>query len=124
MTIENLMKLDEAFDIAVSNMGVSSWVEHFESNGIMLVKSGNNVIGRLAIKESMQGFFASKNATLRWKPEGGNLSKEGDLGYTYGTYIRTYENEQREITRSTGRYLTIWRRQPDESYLIELDMGN
>jgi len=61
---------------------------------------------------------------LRWKPEGGNLSKEGDLGYTYGTYIRTYENEQREITRSTGRYLTIWRRQPDGSYLIELDMGN
>lgn len=124
MTIEDLIKLDKAFDVAVSKTGVSSWVNHFEHDGIMLVKSGDNITGQISIKESMKDFFSSYNSSLRWKPESGNLSKEGDLGYTYGTYIRTYQNQQQEITSSTGRYLTIWRRQPDESYLIELDMGN
>lgn len=124
MTIQKLMQLDIEFCEAVSKAGAEAWGKHFMQDGIMVTKSGDNIIGEPAVYSAMKPFFQQKGSSLTWSPENGGISDAGDLGYTYGKYIRQVRNEDGEKVISTGRYLTIWRKQANNTYQIELDMGN
>ncbi len=124
MTVEELLALDHAFCEAVSKQGATAWANQFELNGVMLVKLGDNIQGEANIYGAMKPFFEQKGSTLSWLPENGGISDAGDLGYTYGQFIRQYRNEAGSKTKETGRYMTIWRKQANNAYKIEVDMGN
>lgn len=124
MTVNDLMNLDIAFCENVSKLGATAWANQFMDEGLMVVKLGDNIFGEVAIYESMKPFFAQKGSSLLWSPENGGLSQEADLGYTYGKYIRQYHDDAGKKTIETGRYMTVWRRQPNGHYKIEVDMGN
>lgn len=123
MTVDELMDLDRAFFESVSKQGATAWGNQFADTGIMLVKQGENIVGEAHVYEAMKPFFAQKGSTLSWLPEDGGISEAGDLGYTYGKYIRQYRTEAGANTKETGRYMTIWRKQANGSYKIEVDMG-
>ncbi len=123
MTVDHLMKLDEEFCRKVKELGARAWTDEFMKKGIMLTKEGVNIQGSSEIFNTMNPFFKASTTSLIWSPEGGNISGAGDLGYTYGKYTRKFENDGQEVEQ-TGRYLTIWRKQEDGSYKVELDMGN
>lgn len=124
MTVNDLMNLDILFCEKVSKLGATSWANHFMDDGVMVVKSGDNIIGEVSIYENMKPFFDSKGSSLSWSPENGGISSDGELGYTYGQYMREYKDEKGKKVLETGRYMTIWRRQPNGNYKIEVDMGN
>lgn len=124
MTVNDLLALDRAFCDAVSKQGSTAWSNQFAETGTMVVKLGDNIVGEPNVYAAMKPFFDQKGSTLHWLPENGGISDAGDLGYTYGQYIRSYRNEAGTKTKETGRYMTIWRKQADHSYKIEVDMGN
>lgn len=123
MTVDQLMALDMSFCEEVSKKGAQAWANHFIDDGIMVVKSGDNIVTEASIYEAMKPFFAVKGNTLMWSPEGGSLSDDGTLGYTYGKYIRTVVVEGKK-EQQLGRYMTIWREIKPGTYKIEIDMGN
>jgi ketosteroid isomerase-like protein len=60
------------------------------------------------------------DGTITWRTIAGAVSSAGDLGYTYGAY------ELRSVASSTesGSFLHIWRRSPNGSWRIVLDLLN
>ncbi|PKM51625.1 MAG: hypothetical protein CVV02_04965 [Firmicutes bacterium HGW-Firmicutes-7] len=124
MTVDELMELDRSFCEAVSKLSEKAWGSHYAMNGVMLVKLGENIIGEPNVYAAMKTFFKQKGSTLLWSPENGGISDAGDLGYTYGQYIRHYRNESGMKIKETGRYMTIWRKQTDHAYKIEVQMDN
>lgn len=124
MTVEHLMKLDIDFCDAVSKKGAQAWANHFLDEGIMVTKSGDNIVTEQKIYEVMKPFFEAKGASLTWAPEGGGISEDGTLGYTFGKYLRLTMNESNEKVTETGRYMTLWRRISVDTYKVEIDMGN
>jgi hypothetical protein len=58
--------------------------------------------------------------TLNWEPALADVSGAGDLGYTTGPSLTT--DEKQKPIRS-GYYFSIWRRQPDGRWKVELDIG-
>ena len=124
MTVDELIELDRAFCEEVSKLGAAAWGKHFALNGAMLVKLGENIVGEPSVYATMKAFFMQKGSTLLWSPENGGISDAGDLGYTYGQYIRHYRDEAGAKVKETGRYMTIWRKQADHSYKVEVNMGN
>jgi len=58
--------------------------------------------------------------TLNWEPLLADVSGAGDLGYTTGPSLTT--DDKRKPIRS-GYYFSIWRRQSDGSWKVELDIG-
>jgi len=124
MTVNDLLSLDIEFCEKVSKLGATAWANQFMNEGVMLIKLGDNILGEAAIYEQMKPFFQQKGASLLWSPEQGGLSEAGDLGYTYGKYIRQYKDDLGKKIVETGRYMTVWRRQPNGYYKIEVDMGN
>lgn len=124
MTIEKLMEVDMEFCETTAKLGASGWARFFGPEGLMLTKTGSNIQGSDSIYKAMKPFFEVKGNSLMWSPEGGGISEVGDLGYTYGKYIRQMKDQEGKVLKETGRYLTIWRRLEDGRYKIELDMGN
>jgi ketosteroid isomerase-like protein len=62
-------------------------------------------------------------AVLRWEPHFADASASGDFGYSRGTYELTLPRAGGPPVRHTGRYLTIWKRQPDGKWKLVFDTG-
>ncbi len=124
MTPNDLLELDRTFCRAVQVGGAKSWASYFSPIGAMIMKTGNNLIGREAIYHLMQSFFSKSTNRLTWQPEFAQVSEDFTLGYTFGSYLRTTLNEENNEVSEIGRYTTIWRLQPNGQYQIELDIGN
>jgi ketosteroid isomerase-like protein len=118
-----IMDADRAFARATADSGVAGWVSHFADDGVQF-RSGGTVSGHAGIRELMAPVFADTNFSLTWEPVTGEVSLSGDLGYTVGRYQSGYLGAGDSSTVSTGSYVTIWRRQPDGSWKVALDIGN
>ena len=143
---EALMQVDRAFDQATAETGLGGWVSYFAEDGQMFPAGAEivgvsfaatpgeavrpnyagpgSVSGRAAIREAMASAFKNPGFTLRWKPLGADVSRSGDLGYTYGTYVARGPGPQGQIVERHGKYVSVWKRQADGSWKVVVDIGN
>jgi ketosteroid isomerase-like protein len=121
---EAIMQADRDFAADVAREGVDAWVRWFAADG-QQIGPGRQTIGHSAIRDLMTSTFADPTAKLVWWPESARMSSSGDLGYTIGRYEARKTNPDGTVTvRGTGRYITVWRRQADGSWKVELDTGH
>ena len=121
---EALMQADRDFDRATAETGVEGWVSYFAEDGQMFPAGAEMVSGRQAIREAMAPAFGDPEFSLRWKPLGADVSRAGDLGYTYGTYVARGPSPQGGAVERHGKYVSIWKKQADGSWKIVVDIGN
>jgi ketosteroid isomerase-like protein len=119
-----LMQADRDFDKATAETGVEGWVSYFAEDGQMFPAGAEIVSGRAAIREAMAPAFKNPGFSLRWKPLGADVSRAGDLGYTYGTYVAKKPGPQGQAVERHGKYVSIWKKQADGSWKIVVDIGN
>jgi ketosteroid isomerase-like protein len=67
---------------------------------------------------------AAPPGVLTWTVNEAEVSAGGDMGYTWGTYEFRGENEQGKRITTYGKYVTIWKKQPDGSWKVVLDAGS
>jgi ketosteroid isomerase-like protein len=119
-----VMEADRAFNQATSERGAAGWVSFFAPNGSMISTGVGEVRGTEAIQAAMEGVFADASYTLTWEPSRAEVSTGGDLGYTVGRYTSVRVGNLGQEVRSSGVYVSIWRRQEDGSWKVEMDLGN
>ncbi|HEX2781836.1 MAG TPA: DUF4440 domain-containing protein [Gemmatimonadaceae bacterium] len=118
------MAADRAFAADVATNHTAAWLRWFEPTGAQLVP-GQIVRGDSARRALMSGLLDDPDLTLDWAPDTAVIAASGDIGYTIGHSKVSQKHPDGTVTvRSTGRYVTIWRRQPDGSWKVELDTGN
>ena len=121
---EALMQADRDFAADVARDGIDAWVKWFANDG-QQIGPGRQVVGNGAIRDYMASTFSDPAAKLAWWPVSARISSSGDLGYTIGRYEARTMNPDGSVTvRGTGRYITIWRKQGDGSWKVELDTGH
>ena len=118
---EELMEADRVFKRETEQRGVDGWVDAFARDGRMF--GGTVIEGHDAIREAMAD-LADPNFSLEWEPVFAEVSSSGDLGYTHGTYRRSFRDENDELVVQTGRYVTIWRRDDAGAWKVALDIGD
>ena len=59
---------------------------------------------------------------LTWEPTFGDVAQLGDLGYTTGPWELRPSSPQDKPT-AYGHYVSVWRRQPDGSWKVVIDLG-
>ena len=78
--------------------------------------------------EASRAVFAELEAlpgySLEYSPTIAEVGGAADLGYTIGTYQMTLPGSDGSIAEIDGKYLTIWRRQPDGQWNVAVDMFN
>ncbi len=94
-----------------------AFIEYIEDEGVLLRQNHLPLVGAFAV--DYLSSIEDSSFTLTWEPQGADMSKSGDLGFTYGIYSM-------QIKDSTykGTYVSIWRRQDNGKWKMVLDTGN
>ena len=78
--------------------------------------------------EASRAVFAKLEAlpgySLKYSPAMADVSGAADLGYTIGTYHMKLPDSDGSIVEIDGKYLSLWKRQPDGNWKIAVDMFN
>jgi ketosteroid isomerase-like protein len=120
----SLMAADEAFAAATADRGLEGWLAAYDSSGIQMEPDVPFTPGIPAIRAAMAPAFADTTFRLTWQPTMAFASAAGDLGYTLGTWQSTHYNAEGKGQVTTGKYVTIWRKQADGSWKVVFDGGN
>lgn len=119
---DELIRVEKMFSHMSESKGMSVAFNYYcDSDGVLLRPNSMPVIGKSNIAAALAS-TSDKLFTLTWKPIDAILASSGDLGYTYGTYLIEYMDEQ--VPDGKGTYVTIWRKNSEGEWRFLLDTGN
>jgi ketosteroid isomerase-like protein len=111
-----LLNLDADFSKAAVAQGLTSAYLSYIADDVRLYREGAfPAVGREAARLAL----AEKQGVMNWQPTKADVSRSGDLGYTYGLYDFKGGN-----AAENGNYLRIWRRQANGKWKVVLDLLN
>ncbi len=116
-----LFSLEKKFAAAVAEGGGPAFASFFDKNAVTIGNKTAMQIGQAAI--AAQATWSPKDYQLMWKPEGGEMSPDGDMGYTWGHYEGRATTTPNQSVQH-GRYMTIWKKEPDGTWKVVLDSSN
>lgn len=114
-----LLEMDLQFARDAKTKGLEGWLSYFADDATIF-PSGLPVISGIEDIRKYYEKTAFDPRNLSWKPEKGEMSDSGDLGFTYGYW--EIRNEQGKI-RSKGKYLTVWRKNSEGNWKVVADIG-
>lgn len=97
----------------------AAFAAYFAEDSILLPHNGNPVYGKNEIVK-----YLGEGYQLFWKPLKAEISKSGDIGYTYGTSETRFTGADGKPQVRYGKYMTVWRKQKDKTWKVIVDMGN
>lgn len=120
---DELFAADRAFAAAVADSGATAWNARLAPD---VVKPGNGGLILLRGIEPVSAFdksiFEDPSRMLIWEPTDAVSYGDRRTGVTVGRSAWVRRNARAD-TLSKGRYLTLWRKQPDGRWKIILDTG-
>jgi ketosteroid isomerase-like protein len=118
----NLLNTDIEFSrTSVEKGAAEAFYLYLADDAVQLPAGLPPIVGREKIRESMSG---SSKAVLKWEPARAEVAKSGDLGYTWGNYELSWQGEEGKTEKLYGKYLNIWKKQPDGTWKAIVDIGN
>ena len=117
-----LFDLEARFSKATAEGGGKAFSSWFATDAVTLSNGQAPVHGRDAIAK--QATWSPKDYQLIWTPTDAVMSATGDMGYTWGHYEGRSKDADGNTRVTTGRYLTIWRKETDGNWKVVLDSSN
>ena len=116
-----LFDLEARFAKDVLEKGGAGFAEWFAEDGVALGNGAQPLIGRVAIAKSAN--WSPKVYQLTWTPTDAVMGPSSDMGYTWGHFEGHSKDANGNAVTTTGRYMTIWRKQADGNWKVVLDAG-
>ncbi len=116
-----LFDLEARFAKDVKERGGAAFADWFAEDGVALNNGQAPVIGRVAIVKSAN--WDPKVYQLAWTPTDAQMGPSGDMGYTWGHFEGHSKDAAGNPVTTSGRYITVWRKQADGSWKVALDAG-
>ena len=122
---QQLMDADLAFARATAEKGIDGWMSFMADDAVRIAPLGGKAhAGKAAVRELDAKMFADPNRKLLWEPTDGGAFDGGTHGFTTGrSRVVVKAADGKEEVRSTGNYVTWWRKGPDGRWKVILDTG-
>lgn len=116
-----LFDLEAHFAKDVLERGGAAFADWFAEDGVALGNGAAPLIGKVAIVKSAA--WDPKVYQLTWTPTEAMMGPSGDMGYTWGHFEGHSKDANGFPVVTKGRYMTIWRREPNGQWKVVLDAG-
>jgi ketosteroid isomerase-like protein len=116
-----LFDLEARFAKDVAARGGPGFAAWFAPDGILLGNGAAPLIGQVAIAQSTT--WTPKDYQLTWTPTDAVMGPSGDIGYTWSHYEGHSKDANGNPVAVSGRFITIWRKEPDGTWKVALDAG-
>lgn len=118
-----LLNTDKQFARLSLKKGAGEAFNYYLTEDAMGLPHGQiPLIGREKLYTEMKK--GQENYILDWEPQRAEVSASEDMGWTWGTYVMTYTDDEGQQQKRYGKYLNIWERQDDGQWRVAVDMGN
>jgi ketosteroid isomerase-like protein len=117
-----LFDLEAKFAADTAKGGGAAFAKWFADDAVTLSNGKAAVLGQPAIAADTN--WSPSDYQLTWKPEGGRMSPAGDMGFTWGHYEGHFKQKDGTPGVTSGRYMTVWKKQADGSWKVALDASN
>lgn len=115
-TVKALVDAERAFSAASVAKGTRDAFLEFLADDSLLFRPGP-VPGKMFTRNR-----PAPPGKLVWAPTFADVASSGDIGYTSGPY-EFRKGEMTEPPSTWGHYMSIWRKQKDGSWKVEVDLG-
>jgi ketosteroid isomerase-like protein len=82
------------------------------------------LLGKTALRSYVEGALAIAGFQISWASSEAILSPDGRMGYVLGTNAVTMPGPDGRLVTTSGRGVTIWRREPDGNWRCAVDIWN
>ncbi len=111
---ENLLAADRAWaQVASAGQNADSILAYWTDDARVVAPGQPTLDGKPAIRQMVTRSLAMPGFHVTWTPHGAWVSRSGDLGYTVGNNEFTVPDSTGTLSKLPGRYLTVWRKEPD-----------
>lgn len=117
-----LTQLDEEWSKAAVAKDIDRVASFYAPDAVAYPPSQVAATGATEARHVWERYFADPTFSISWKTT--RAGGSGDLGFTSGTYEDSYTKFDGITVRETGKYLCIWKKQPDGSWKATHDMWN
>jgi len=119
-----IAKANKEWEAAIQTGDADALSRPYQEDGVFVGPDGNAVRGRAAIRAMYAGRAASKTrivaATIQSE---GRVATGPDEVYEWGSGWMTVQSADGTRAQRGGRYLTVWHRQPDGTWLITRNLA-
>ena len=115
-----LMAVDKAWSESIDDTDVFL---SFFADGARFMPFGAPLAQGDAISTTWEGLISMPGFGLVWQATSAQVAASGDIGYTIGTFELTVEQDGTAMI-TEGKYVTIWHKQADESWKMQVDIFN
>ena len=116
-----LIDLEKRFAKDVLERGGAGFAAWFADDGVALGNGAAPLIGKVAIAKSAN--WSPKSYQLTWTPTAAVMGPSGDMGYTWGHFEGHSKDANGNPVVTSGRYMTIWRKEANGEWKVVLDAG-
>ena len=115
---------DEAWSQSAKNGQMDQFLATYAADAALLVPNSPLTSDEVGRRKLIGGLFASPGFALSFQPSKVEVARAGDIAYTLGTYQLTLNDANGKPTVDRGKYVTIWRKQPDGGWKSIVDAFN
>jgi hypothetical protein len=118
---DKLLETDRKFAARSLEIGAAdAFKENWDVQGMRLMSSGEPVIGPDKVRASLA---SGAPMILSWEPRYAEVFAPGDWGWSWGEW-QAHEPGAGGRRVGQGRYITLWKKQPDGTWKVRMDTGN
>lgn len=122
--LQSIRELERRAKEAAEEKDLDRYVSFYAADAVLFWPGAPMVTDRAAIREFLQGFLSMPGFSLSFETVKVDVSRSGDLAYSYGTNKVTLVDPNGRMMKDNGKYLTVYRKQPDGTWKVVADMGN
>ena len=99
-------------------------VSFYANDAIEFGNNGPMLRGKENIRKGWEQMFAMPGLGLSFELKAVEVSRSGDIAWGYGTYEFATADKKNHVTTDKGKYIEVWKKQPDGSWKAVAEMNN
>jgi uncharacterized protein (TIGR02246 family) len=121
---EAIRKLDAEWSAAVQNKDAEKSAAFYAEDGAILPSNAPKAAGRAQVRDVWSHMVALPGFGLHFEPAKIEVAKAKDMAYDVGTYELKFNDLQGNPTTVIGKYVVVWKKQPDKQWKVVADIFN
>lgn len=119
-----IRQADSSWSTVAGAKNVDGQVAYYTDDAVVLAPNQAMMNGKEAIHKFIGEMFATPGFAIKWQSIKVEAARSGDFGYSIGTYELSMNDAKGKPMTDHGKYVTVWKKQPDGSWKAAIDMLN
>jgi uncharacterized protein (TIGR02246 family) len=113
-----------AWSAATEAKDVDKSLSFYAPDAVAFDDGGPMETDQTQFRAGMQKLVDAKDTTIAWTTTKVEVARSGDMAYEYGAYHLDTKQKNGTVKTQHGKYVLIWKKQPDGNWKVAIDTDN